>query len=254
MSAGYAQAETGHVYGVSGGGEIFKVNLSDGLTTTLLNTEIVWYGATDSSQHDMFYATPKGGSLYEITIVPDGDPIVNPVASYDGPAISDLAYNELTGQLFGTDYYDLYTIDPVTGSTMLVASWDTLVGAWAMDFSPSLNKLVVVDQYGPAANLRLADPVTGALQTVGQLTDGSAPVNYISDVWYDPASESMYAISSAQSMLYHLDTSTAVATPIGASNSNILGLGTPVPEPATALMLVLGVGIAWMPFARRRCR
>ena len=217
--------------GASGSEGIYVVD-TDAVSTTLLfaTPGILWYGATDGDDATSFFATPSGGSLYRIDVV---GKTATAVGSYGGIAIKELAYNELSGILYGTDYVDLYQIDISSGTPTSIGLLNGPSALWAMDYDSAIDELVGVNQSDNS--MYYIDMTTGSATLVGPTSQ-----DRITDVWYDPISGGMFGVGNGPERLFSLNSSTAAATVLGPINENLLGMGRPVPEPVTLGLLALG--------------
>jgi hypothetical protein len=209
-SQSYAAAP-GNVYSVSYGAS----------TTFLFSASPIFLGGTDGDNSNEFFATPAGGPLYRI------DPVagtVVSVGSFGGIGIRELAYNEKTGVLYGTDYSDLYTIDTTTGVPTIVGPMGTVGNFWAMDYHSGNDKLYAVSNTD--ATLYEVSMSTGALTMIGA-TGGSR----IADLWYDPGTGNLYAVTDGGGgdIHYTINPATGLATVLGSGyGGNLCGLGEPV--------------------------
>ncbi len=243
-------AEGAMAYGVGTRGScgIYEVDFDTSSTSLLIDTDdIGWYGATDGDPRhpDTFYATPYGGSLYRVNVMTHA---VTAVGSngYGGVPINGLAYDEESEILYGTDYSNLYTIDitpgsPTEGLPTLISEFNACGDAWTFDYDASIDKLVIMTQFGFRTKTYHVDGVTGDVDYIGFTFK-----KRITDIWYDHDSEKMFGVSNnlctGWGKLYEIDTQTGEAIKIGGIQNDLLGLGkpNPIPEPVTVVLLVLG--------------
>jgi hypothetical protein len=240
------------VYGVSTGlpdaRGVWEIDLETANITLLFSTAAFpsWWGATDGDNTTTFFSTTfntslADASLYRINVI---DETVTLIGSYGGLNIRELAYNELNGVLYATDYSNLYSLDIATAAPTLIGSFNGPSQVWGMDYDESIGELIGVDD--DTDSMYYINMATGNAAFAASLSGTSSAVN-LTDVWYDDVSGGMFAITG--NVLYELDSSTGVLTRIDTTGSNILGLGRPVPEPATGLLVVLG---SFFAFAGRR--
>ena len=243
----------------------------ENLTTSLLfeTPEItqrgdVWMGAAESLTGDGFYASGDA-NLYWIDLVGLQAVLIGPFASPGGTSLRlrELALDEATGVLYGTDYTYLYQVNPATAAGTVVGPHDpglTNMNMWAMAYDPAIGQFVGIahretTQPGQtvrsfAADTYLINPETGAAALVGFTGQ-----ERVTDLWYDPASGAMYGIGNFPGLVYSLDVATGVATQIGSPgvDMSLMGSATILPEPATLALVGLGlVGLAVRRGRRKR--
>lgn len=210
---------------------IYVVDIENVTSSMLFPTpDINWYGATDGDDTSSFFATPSGGSLYRIDVIAK---TATPIGGYGGIGIKELAYNESSGLLYGTDYLAIYVIDTLTGIPIHMADVDGLSSLWAMDYDESIDQLIVVDH--DTCGMYYVDEGSGGVTYVGD-----TGVYRVTDIWYDPFSGQMFGVGNHTNRLLALNTSTGAATTLGDLGHSILGLGNPIPEPATLSLLAFG--------------
>ncbi|GAJ01618.1 unnamed protein product, partial [marine sediment metagenome] len=162
-------------YGASSNGGIYLVDTSTGSTTVLFNAGITWYGATDGVDAASFFATPYGDTLYRIDVVANTATAIG----FYGPGISmrELAYDESANTLYGTDYTNLYSIDVNTAAASFIGALAIGGNFWAMDYDPTIDELVAVEQNTRA--MYYIDRNTGTTSFVG-----ATGQSRITDIWY----------------------------------------------------------------------
>jgi hypothetical protein len=162
-------------------------------------------------------ATTIWGDLYRINPVAMTAALVGPSG---GPAIKELALNESSQILFGTDYISLYLIDTLTGAAGLLGPLNAPGNVWAMDYDPSLDKLVAVSSDDD--NMYYVDMGSGQATLVGPTGQ-----DRITDIWYDQAAGQMFGVGNNPDQIYTLNTATGAATVLFLLPDflNILGLG-----------------------------
>lgn len=240
------------LYGVSYDEQIWRIDRTTGAIDLYKNTPgLKWFGATDGPSDESFFATGDGGSLFKIDIAAD---TVTPIGTYGGSVrLRSLAYADpvspaTEGILYGSDYQNLYTIDPATGVATLVGpikpAGELFVGVWSMDYDPVAQALFITNlvnnpvTHTITTKLYTVNPANAEATLVGEIA-GAIP---IADIWYDRDSGKMFGVTQVNGQLYEIDTATAGATPIGtAPGENILGLaGAMIPEPGMLMLLGLG--------------
>lgn len=241
---------------------VYVVDVVASVASLLFATpETIWYGSTDGYSWEGFYANTRE-DLYWIDVVGHQAVPIGAFMSPGGEAVSvrEIALNEVTGILYGTDYKYLYTIAPSTAVCSAVGPHGpgtANLNMWSMDYDPSIEQLVGVGH-------RLITPGTGDTPAVfaadtyyiNQTTGAAALVaaagqDRISDVWYDHEAGQMLGIGNWPGRLYVLDTTTGVATEIGTlPDMNLMGSAGTVPEPAT--LAFLGLGMIGLVAGRRR--
>lgn len=192
---------------------------------TLFSTSNPWVGATDGITPTWFFATEADGNLYRIS--PAGQ-VVETVGTYgSGISIRELALNETTGVLYGTDYMYLFTINPDTGWATAVGGM-TYSGVWAMDYHAGTDTLYGVDRNTDA--FFEIDMDTAAATYIS-----TVPYTRITDLYFHAESGNFYAVTDAAGGDYHflVDPDTGTFTPIGTFGLNPTGLGNVGPEPPT---------------------
>lgn len=225
------------IYGVGSSG-VYLVDTETWASQLLFDIFIDWYGATDGYDSTSFFATPDGGSLYQIDVTVQ---TATAIGTYGGTQICGLAYNESNGILYGIDNSSLYSIDTATGLPTLIGSFGGPDTVWAIDYDESIDELVAVNNTDQS--MYYLDMLTGSATIVG-----STGQSRITDIWYDPSSGNVFGVGSYPNQLYELNSLTGVATAIGTIDHALMGLGNPIPEPCTFILLSLGSFIA----ARKR--
>jgi hypothetical protein len=182
-----------------------------------------WMGAADSAIPNCFYGTVSliEGSLYLINVV---EQTAMPVGPFVAATISELAYDDVAGVVYGTDCSNLYTIDQTTGLATLVGSFNGPIDMFALAYDSAQGKLFGVNGgIGSFFTVYEIDTTTGSATEVGPTGDYR-----IQDIWYDSSDGSMYGVGDAPNQVYSIDTTTGAATPLFAIEPIIWGLGKPV--------------------------
>ncbi|MFN8178905.1 MAG: hypothetical protein U0167_13330 [bacterium] len=166
---------------------------------------------------------PPGGSLYTInpsTGVPTPVGVLNEFIVTEG----DLACDPTTGILYAVDGVgELFTINTSTAACTVVG---TVTVAFNEDLSAmafdSAGTLYMVDSFGPS--LVKVNKSTAAV--IGSVTMNADVNREIGGLAFDPMSGVAYYAAGTTSMLYTVNTTTGLATPVGpiAAPTGISGL------------------------------
>ena len=157
------------------------------------------------------------------------------------------------GELFGLAKMKLYSIDPVTGTTTLIAPVTGATGVEALAFAPNgtLYAAGSPDTLSASGSLYTLDPVTGVLSLIADLG-----VNDVDAMTYGPDGF-LYAADSeggSTSDLYQINP--ADGTLINLGNTGILelnGIAAIVPNPAAVWLFGSGL-IGLIGVAKRKTR
>jgi hypothetical protein len=145
------------------------------------------------------------------------------------------------GVLYGTDNFNLYTIDKATGAGTLVGSMvGNTSGQNVIDMTSGGGTLygLVMEQVGNVTQSRIAtiDASTGALSfgaSISGIVTTSGPARRIDTIAYDATTGTMYGVNNGPNKsLYTIDLATGAATQVGGlsfgSNTELyrsLGIG-----------------------------
>src|SRR5258705_6236464 len=197
------------------------------------------------------WATGFGKQLFRINPITGAATLVGTYGLTGSEEIRTLAYDMVSGKLFGTSDPSnvLYEIDPSSGALTLVGTVGIAsLGGMGADL---LGNLYAVKE--DTGGIYLIDKVTGTPTLLS-----TTSVTYISDLAVRPEDGTWFAIThqgpvDTYRSLYTLDIVTGNATRLGYTTMNEtlmagLAFGAFVPEPGTG-MLVLGGMIL---LARRR--
>lgn len=244
---------------------VFFVNTVNGEVSMLFSVPgaVVFYGATDAGDEHGFwgiapYGSPSGdrARLYWIDVFAKTCAQVGPDID---TGLRELAYNENTGVLYATDYTDLYTLNPTTGIATHIGSHGAgIENVWAMDYDPSIDKLVAVghrpiDPCEPlrfAADMYYVNPDTGAATFIADTGN-----ERLTDVWYDHTTDQMFALGNFPGKVMKMNTATGRTTdyrPMVPVEMNLLGAGNPsvpiapVPMAMSATNSADGSASAWV--------
>jgi len=231
-----ATAPTAHgdmAYGVGfyeGYGDVTGIFRIDTAAATaglqLLTPGLRWYGATDGLLPHTFFAVANPGDLggSQLFLIDSTFWNLNPLGSLGVP-IAEIAMDESTGTLYGTDYLNLYTIPTGGGPAVLVgpfgprpvAGTGSINNVWSMDYDPSIDQLVGASWLGglglPAndkTDLYYFDRATGTGTFVG-------PTNQdrLTDIWYSDDSGTMLATSRVPGRIFSVNTLTGQTVETG---------------------------------------
>jgi hypothetical protein len=154
------------------------------------------------------------------------------VGSYYPEAISlnGLAYNTITGTMFGCSDTNLYIMDKATGATKLIGSFGItapclMIGLSFDDQGKLYGEELTTD------SLYLIDPTTGKAKLIGPL---GININYAQDMEYDNNTKTMYLAAYTispvtEGALYTCNTTTGAAKKVGTfqGKAQITGLAIP---------------------------
>ena len=204
------------MYGTEIEGGVYLIDTDAQTTTYVFNGGLPFYGATDGDIVDNIFATTLTGDLYRLNPV---SMVSTFVGSSGGVEIKELAKNEVSRVLYGTNYESLFIIDVVTGEATVVGPLNAAGSVWAMDYDTSINQLVAISYTD--GNLYYVDMATGAATIVGPTGQ-----ERITDIWYDADSGEMFGDGHFEHQIYSINTATGAATVLFAIDVNILGLGS----------------------------
>ncbi len=206
-----------------------------------------FYGAASSGSPDFFWATTgssyeegTGSALYKIF---PAEKISLPIGSgygqnprYPGNPdyvinMRELAYNDDTGILYGTDYLGLYTIDTATGTASLIGDFGTGIDGelidyvFSMEYDSSSMNLYITNQKVAENGTRLATHLYSVDMTTAVPTYvGDTGTSGLTDMYNSHISGQMFAAANADNRLYQVDPSTGSSILRGNIADNILGL------------------------------
>jgi len=161
-------------------------------------------------------------------------------------------YGTWTTSPFGNN---LVTLNTSTGAATIVGLITGVSDISAMTFGED-GKLYAIDTKVGAGNAPLLytiNPASGAILTSTAITGAAVGGGALAGLARDPDSGTFYAAFNGPGMLYTLNVSSGVVTPVGSLGSlgaNIAGLAF-TPEPSAALLLMIGAAAAGL---RRRRR
>ncbi len=204
------------MYGTGSDGVVYLIDTDAQTTTYVFNGGAQFYGATDGDIVDNIFATTQTGDLYRLNPV---SMVSTFVGSSGGVEIRELAKNEVSRILYGTDYESLFIIDVETGEATVVGPLNSAGSVWAMDYDTSINQLVAVSYED--GNMYYVDMATGAATVVGPTGQ-----ERITDIWYDTDSGETFGVGNSPDQIYSINTATGEATVLFAIDLNILGLGS----------------------------
>ncbi len=219
---------------------VFFVNALNGEAPLLFEAPdwINFHGATDAGDERGFWAIePYIGPELDWSRLHWIDVFAR-TCTQVGPDIQtnlqELAYNEGTGVLYATNYTDLYTLNPTTGIATYVGQHGPgIENVWAMDYDPSIDKLVAmghrpVDPCDPVAygaDMYYVDPGTGAATFIADTGN-----RRLTDVWYDHTTEQMFALGNFPGKVMRVNTTTGQTTDYRSMvpvEMNLVGAGNP---------------------------
>ncbi|NIO29553.1 MAG: T9SS type A sorting domain-containing protein [Candidatus Latescibacteria bacterium] len=158
------------------------------MVTKEFDTAQPWMGATDGDNPNEFFAVYADvqGFLYRINPYMQKATLVGEC----GESVKELAYNEKTDVLYGSDYLRLYTIDKVTGQATEVGTMGEPGAFQAMDYHAGLDKLLTVSCIDKC--LYEVDVNTAQITKIDTLNyEGK----FISDIWHDEVTGWLFAVA-----------------------------------------------------------
>ena len=208
-----------------------------------------FYGAASSGMPNYFWATTgypleqgTGSALFKIypgekTVVPVGDGYGQNPRYPENPDyvinIRELAYNDDTGILYGTDYLGLYSIDTATGIATLIGDFGNGVDGEPIDYVFSMeydrlaqmlyitNQKMMPDGFTrDTTHIYTVDMATAVPTYVG---DAGTPG--LTDFYQSHLSDQILGCANLGNRIYQIDTSTGDVLFRGNIADNILGLG-----------------------------
>ncbi len=207
-----------------------------------------FYGAAGSADADSFWATSNGNptngagsALYRI--YPAEKAAVKISDSYGqdpryptNPAyvinMRELAYDDDTDTLYGTDYKGLYTIDPATGLASYIGDFGIgqdgkpIEQTWSLAYASESQKLILVNQQLDDNFVRIGtqmytvNPATAAVTYIGDTTAVG-----MTDIYESRQSNQLYGIRNFEHEVYDVNSVTGLAQSRGLIAHNLLGLG-----------------------------
>jgi len=161
-----------------------------------------------------------------------------------GVGMREIAFDESSGTLYGTDYTTLYTIPivPIPGPPYAVSGPPQPVGAhgnrpdqtpfdevWSLDYDPSIDQLVGTSWRADdgATDLCYFDRGTGAATLVADTGQ-----DRITDIWYSHSSGTMFGVGNGPGRVYSINTTTGTATELGETgpgDPSVLGMANLFP-------------------------
>lgn len=191
--------------------QLFTVDLATGAATLVGSTVPMTTPAGITHDGSALYSIDLGGGGFYTISTATGTPTSLGTSGLTG--WQDIAWDPSTNQFFAVNQNDqLYTIS-ATGTATLVASTtpatflitamavDAAGTLWIMDFS--------------SGTLGTMDKATGIVTTVG------TSVNNVQGMGFHPVTGVLYASTTNTDSLYTINTSTAVATLIGAHGAGV---------------------------------
>jgi len=209
----------GQSHGASLDGIIWSVVFGSGIEELFLTGE-GWLGAADGDNPSEFFAADCCTDPRLFRVNPSTASAVL-VGSYGGPEIREIAYDAAGDVLYGTDYASLYTIDTTSGSATEVGLMGDVGQFWALGYHAGLGKLFGVSN--ATDFLYEVDTTTGQLTTVGPTL-----THRVTDIQYDPITDTLYGVTDVGGgdEHYTIDTASGAATLIGERmGGNLTGLG-----------------------------
>lgn len=163
--------------------------------TKEFETEQSWEGATDGDNPGEFFAVGEYGNLFRIN--PRENTII--LVGECGANIRELAYNEQTGILYGTDYFRLYTVDRNTGQATEVGEMGAPGAFQAMDYHAGFDMLLAISCLDKC--LYEVNPNNAQIVEIDTLNYEG---RFISDIWYDQVTDWLFAVAHYDTVLEDL--------------------------------------------------
>ena len=251
-SKAFAGADfTEYLYGV-GNYNAFLVKI-DHFNNTVSSADLFpsefgsYFGAAGSGMPDFFWATSSGNTEYgsgsalykvypaEKTIVPIGNGYGQDPRYPGNPNyvinIRELAYNDDTGILYGTDYLGLYEIDTATGTASHIGDFgngidgETIDYVFSMEYDSLSMNMYMTNQKTLPNGARLETHLyTVDMATAVPAFVGDTGTSGLTDIYQSHLSDQMIASANLDTRILQVDPLTGLATLRGNIADNILGL------------------------------
>lgn len=216
--------KTGGVTSISQSGDsLLGASVRDLASDPVRDATRVWAVRSSGVGNELIAVDPYRELLLSYTLI-------------DAPSdIRSLAIDPTTGVMYGASTGELYTIDPLTGSTMLLGN--TAVDNTAEDVSRGLGFDNAGQLFGIGGSNRLLaiDKTNASSLLIAEL-----PLLRMEDIAVRPEDGVMYGLGYSGYDLYKIDTADGSVTSVGPSVGRPGGLAfTAVPEPSGLTLLVL---------------
>jgi hypothetical protein len=247
---------------------VFSLDTTTSAVNMLIHTPGVrWYGATDGPTVDKFYAVANPwydpnpnpalkadprSELFEIDTTSWTVNFIGYITVPGGNPIREIAWDEDTNTLFGTDYSYLYSIPTSGGATTNVGPFNTtgdpLDYVLALDYDKNLDRLVGTSWIDGEALPDKSDLYSISTANGEASRIGYTGIALVTDVWYSDNSGKLLAVSDKPGQVLDINVATGNAVEIGPLSNltatgmanAIAGSSAPVafvtaPAPITAL-------------------
>ena len=235
---------------------VFAVDTDTGVAQMVLPTPGVgWYGATDGMLPDTIVgvAWEYGATNSELWMIDLQAPTCLSMGMLGAP-VKELAYDEATMMLYGTDYTDLYTIVPSNPAVPVGPHGNRPDGqpignVWSLDATGAPGApLRGTVWYDSGGGTYVTDAYTFAQGTGAGTYVGPAGADRVTDVCFSHSSGNLYGIGNGPGRVYAMDPVTGQVTQTRSlsTDASILGLGNPpavaLPTPIEPIPVILQPG------------
>ena len=204
-----------------------------------------WGGASNSDSAAYFWATEigvfstgEGSALYQV--LPAEGAVAKIGSGYgQDPAdpcffaqIQEIGYDEDSGILYGTNYLNLYSIDPMAGTLGYVGEFgagfdgEPIERIWGMDYDPDIGEMVIIDQKVDPDNAARISSQMYYVDTATVETSyvGDTQENGLTDLYYSQLSNRPYACGNGPNRFFDADTTSGLVVQMAEIGDNLLGV------------------------------
>jgi len=216
-----APASAQKTYATDFSGLLYEIDFGTAQVTPLFGTgQTFLFGLAQTNDPNILYASGFQTELYELNISAQ---TLTPLGATT-PNMANIALNEDDGLYYGSNWQNLYSVDPLAPSASLIGSFGQF-GLYGFDYHPGLGAFLIANTF--SATLFSIDPATGATTPIG--VHGATQV---SGIWYDEGTGRTFGVTdtNGNGSLLEFDITTGQATVLGVTGINFVGLGGNIPE------------------------